>query len=156
VPGGYGYLHTTLTESLLDGLDEAHWRRSPAPGINPIAWLLWHMARGEDVGVNRLVTDGRQVLDDGGWLPRLGVARRDIGTGMTAEAVAAFSAWVDLAALRAYWDAVGTRTLTVVGALDRATLCARWRRQRCWPAMSMSWSGPTPARRAAGCSATWR
>jgi hypothetical protein len=26
VPGGYGYLHTTLTESLLGGLDEARWQ----------------------------------------------------------------------------------------------------------------------------------
>jgi len=36
--------------------------------VNPIAWLLWHAARVEDVGVNRFITDGRQVLDTGAWL----------------------------------------------------------------------------------------
>jgi hypothetical protein len=64
-PGGYGAIHTTLTDALLQDLDAAQLRRCPAPGVNAIAWLLWHMARCEDVGVNRLVSDGRQVLDDG-------------------------------------------------------------------------------------------
>jgi hypothetical protein len=52
----------------------------------------------------------------------LGVARRDIGTGMRATAVAASSAAVDLGSLRAYWEAVGARTVVVVGGLDRAAL----------------------------------
>lgn len=119
----YADLHGLLIDDLLKGLSEAQLRGRPAPGVNPIAWLLWHMARIEDVGVNRFFVDGAQVLD-GGWPARLGVARRDVGTGMTDAEVDEMTAGVDLAALRAYWDAVTARTLEVVDAQKGSDLDA--------------------------------
>jgi DinB family protein len=112
----YETLHRTLLDDLLKGLTEAQVRSRPHAGVNTIAWLIWHAARVEDVGVNRFVVDGTQVLDDG-WHARLGVDRRDVGTGMTDAEVDALSARVDLAALRAYWEALTRRTLEVVGTL---------------------------------------
>jgi hypothetical protein len=112
----YETLHRTLLDDLLKGLTEAQVRGRPQPGVNTIAWLLWHAARIEDVGVNRFVVDRRQVLDDG-WLARLDVGRRDVGTGMSDAEVDALSARVDLAALRGYWDALTRRTLEVVATL---------------------------------------
>ena len=94
----YDNVHTVMTSRLLDGLTDEQLRQRPH-GVNSIAWLLWHLARCEDVGVNRLVVDRPQLLDDEGWLARLGVPRRDIGTGMTSDEL---SARVDLAALRDY------------------------------------------------------
>jgi len=41
-------------ELLLSGLTEHQMRHSPHPPLNPIAWVLWHLARSEDVGVNRV------------------------------------------------------------------------------------------------------
>ncbi len=101
----------------MDGLTEQQIRVAPHPGVNTIAWLIWHVARVEDVGVNRLVVDDRQVFDRGGWAPRLNVARRDFGTGMTPGEVHEMSARIDLDALRAYWEAVGRRTEEVVAGL---------------------------------------
>ena len=112
----YETLHRTLFDDLLKGLTEAQVRGRPHAGVNTIAWLIWHAARVEDVGVNRFVVDGTQVLD-AGWLARLGVDRRDVGTGMTDAEVDALSARVDLAALRAYWEALTRRTLEVVETL---------------------------------------
>lgn len=112
----YETLHRTLLDDLLKGLTEAQVRRRPHSGVNTIAWLIWHAARVEDVGVNRFIVDGAQVLDDG-WLARLGIARRDVGTGMTDAEVDALSAGVDLTALRGYWDALTRRTLDVVAKL---------------------------------------
>jgi hypothetical protein len=100
----------------LAGLTEAEMRLRPLPGVNSIVWLLWHMARTEDVSTNLVVADGRQVLDDD-WLRRLGVAWRHIGTGMTDDEVAAFTRAADVAAVGAYRDAVGRRTREVVGTL---------------------------------------
>lgn len=57
-----------------------------------------------------------QVLD-ADWRAALGVDRRDVGTGMTDTEVDALSARVDLAALRAYWEALTRRTLEVVETL---------------------------------------
>jgi DinB superfamily len=100
----------------LAGLTEAEMRLRPLPGVNSIVWLLWHMARTEDVSTNLVVADGRQVLDDA-WLRRLGVPWRHIGTGMTDGEVSELSRTADVAAVRAYRDAVARRTREVVGTL---------------------------------------
>jgi len=111
----YGDLHRLLIDDLLKGLSDSQVRGRPTAGVNTIAWLLWHMARIEDVGVNRFFVDGVQVLD-GGWPARLGVDRRDVGTGMSDAEVDELSARIDLAALRGYWDEITARTLAVVDA----------------------------------------
>lgn len=112
----YDALHRTLLDDLLKGLTEAQVRGRPHAGVNTIAWLIWHAARVEDVGVHRFIVDGTQVLDDG-WLGRLGVGRRDVGTGMSDAEVDALSSRIDVAALRGYWDALTRRTLEVVETL---------------------------------------
>ena len=89
--GRYGDLHTGLVDGLLAKLPEAHLRTRPHPGVNTVAWLLWHSARIEDVAVNRFLADRPQVLDDG-WFERLTVARRDVGTGMSDAEVDELSA----------------------------------------------------------------
>ena len=60
---------------------EAHWRARPH-GLNSIAWLVWHVARCEDGGLNRLVIDRPQVLDDptARWMERMRVPLRHHGT----------------------------------------------------------------------------
>ena len=120
----YDNVHPQVAERVRAGLGEAQLRGRPHPRVNTVAWQVWHMARCEDVGVNRLVADRGQVLDEEGWLPRLGVARRDIGTGMTDPEVDALSAGLDLGALFAYWAAVSRRTLAVVAALRPEALDA--------------------------------
>jgi hypothetical protein len=120
----YDGVHGRFTDDLLAGLTDAQLRGRPHPAVNTIGWLLWHMARAEDVGVNRLVGDRGQVFDDEGWGTRLGFARRDIGTGMTDADVDDLSRRVDLDGLRHYWAAVGRRTLVVVGGLGADDLDA--------------------------------
>ena len=112
----YGDLHRGLIGDLLGKLSEAQVRGRPHPGVNTVAWLLWHTARVEDVGVNRFIADRPQALEDG-WLDRLGIPRRDVGTGMNDAEVDDLSARIDLQALRGYWAAVTQRTLAVVETL---------------------------------------
>lgn len=86
-------------------------------GLNSIAWILWHVARTEDVAANVVIAGRRQVLDEDDWPSRLRVTRRDIGTGMTPEQVGELSAAVDIPSVRAYRLAVGRRTREIVTAL---------------------------------------
>jgi len=116
----YGDLHQGLVEGLLTSLPEAQLRERPHPGVNTNAWLLWHSARIEDLAVNRFLADSPQVLDE--WRDRLGVARVDVGTGMTDAEVDELSARIDLPALRGYWDAVTARTLGLTGLLRSSEL----------------------------------
>jgi hypothetical protein len=106
-------------DRVLGGLTEADLRARPAEGVNSIVWLLWHMARTEDASVNLVVAHRPQVLDDD-WVHRLGVPWRHIGTGMTDDEVSELTRQVDVAAVRAYRDAVGRRTREVVRALAPA------------------------------------
>ncbi|MBZ0268459.1 DinB family protein [bacterium] len=110
---------------LLDGMSNAQQRRSPHAAVNPIAWLLWHIARCEDVAVQRLLADRPQVLDDGAWPARLAWDGRHVGTGMTREEVAEFCACVDLPALAAYRAAVTEATEAVVRELPSAALAGK-------------------------------
>ena len=51
----YEQIHRQIPAELLDGLPEGQVRGRAHPGVNTIAWLVWHMARIEDVGANRFV-----------------------------------------------------------------------------------------------------
>ena len=97
-------------------LSDEQMRARPGPGLNSPVWLLWHMARTEDVAVNLVVAGGDQVLDDE-WVRRMNVRWRIIGTGMTEDEVADMTAHADVAAVRAYRSAVGRRTREAVQAL---------------------------------------
>lgn len=113
----YREFRRSMFDELTKGLSDAQVRGRPHRCVNSIAWLLWHAARVEDVGMNRFVVDGRQVLDAGGWLDQMKVARRDVGTGMTDAEVDTLDAAIDLVALRGYCDAVMAGTLAIVEQL---------------------------------------
>src|SRR5687767_871185 len=97
----YEVLHGRMTQALLADLSEEQFRARPH-GLNSIAWLLWHAARVEDVGVNRFAMDRQQVFDDG-WGVKIGWSRRDVGTGMLSDEVDALSCAVSMAAVLQYW-----------------------------------------------------
>ena len=75
----YAQFHRPMWDQLTDGLSERELRARPHPRANTIVWLVWHNARIEDLGVNRFVVDGRQVMDRNDWAARMGVTRRDVG-----------------------------------------------------------------------------
>ena len=116
----YAEVHKGLVDGLFGSLSEAQLRARPHPGVNTVAWLLWHSARIEDVALNRFLSDRQQVLGD--WLERLKVPRRDVGTGMSDAEVDELSTRLDLEALRGYLDAVTSRTLVVVETLRGSDL----------------------------------
>ncbi|HEX9125694.1 MAG TPA: DinB family protein [Methylomirabilota bacterium] len=118
----YGEVHTGLVDGLFGSLSDAQLRARPHPGVNTVAWLLWHSARIEDVAVNRFLADRPQVLEE--WLGPLSVLRRDVGTGMSDAEVDDFSARIDLQALRGYLGAVTGRTLAMVETLRGSDLDA--------------------------------
>jgi DinB superfamily len=65
-----------LEDGLLGPLSEDQIRAAAAPGANSIAWLLWHMARSEDIGVNLFVAGRPQVIEDSDWARRLNISDR--------------------------------------------------------------------------------
>jgi hypothetical protein len=115
----YDAIHGQFVDDLFAGATDAQLRQRPH-GLNSVVWLVWHAIRVEDAAVSRFVADHPQVLEEGDWRRRLGVERRDVGSGMTGDDVAALSARVDVAALRDYVRAVAERTRSVTRDLAPA------------------------------------
>ena len=104
----------SAAERALGGVSDDQMRVRPREDLNSIAWILWHIARAEDIILNPVLAGRAQVLDDG-WAKRLGIARRDFGIGMTSAEVTELTRQIDVGALREYRDAVGRRTRDVIG-----------------------------------------
>lgn len=100
-------------------LSDDQMRVRPREDLNSLAWIMWHIARAEDIMLNPVLHNRDQVLDDA-WLKRLGITRRDFGIGMKSDEVTALTKAIDIGALREYRDAVGRRTRELVGAYKDA------------------------------------
>jgi hypothetical protein len=107
----------SAAERAFGGLNDEQMRVRPREDLNSLAWLLWHVARAEDIFINPVLAGRPQVFDDG-WAGKLGIARRDFGIGMTTDEVSALTRQIDLAALRDYRDAVGRRTREFAEGFD--------------------------------------
>jgi hypothetical protein len=104
----------SAAERTFAGLSDDQMRVRPREDLNSLAWLMWHIARAEDIFLNPVLTGHAQVFDDG-WTRRLGITRLDFGIGMTSPEVTELSRQIDVGALREYRDAVGRRTREAVG-----------------------------------------
>jgi len=119
----YDTVRAIVNDMFLRGLDDDQLRHQPKEGLNSIAWYLWHTSRWQDFANTLIQENRRQVLDDS-WLTRLNVSRRDVGTGMTREECTTFNQSVDVAALKAYWDAVGDAVRSVARSVSTEELSA--------------------------------
>ena len=105
----------SASERTFTGLTDEQMRVRPREDLNSLAWLLWHIARAEDIFINTILGARTQLFDDESWAKRLAITRRDFGIGMTSAEVTELTRQIDLGALREYRDAVGKRTREVVG-----------------------------------------
>jgi len=112
----------SFEDEVLSDLDDAQVRRIPQNCEHSIAWLIWHIARIEDVAMNMLVAGEPQILHQGMWFERMKVTARDTGNVMAEEGVADLSNTVDLEELRGYRVAVGRRTREIVNQLSAEDL----------------------------------
>jgi len=104
----------SFQDQVLSGLTDAQMRYIPKSGSHSVAWMIWHIARIEDVTMNVLLADSPEVLRSGNWLNRLGITCVDVGNEMPIEEMVALSETINLKALLAYRLAVGKRTRQLV------------------------------------------
>jgi hypothetical protein len=118
----YDPLWHSYLNPVWERLDEAQLRCQPGPTVNSVVWNLWHVARAEDAGINRFVSDRPQVLDDEQWLDQLGIDVRHQGTGQTSAEATDIATKVNLRALRGYSKAVERRTRAIIDSVDPIVL----------------------------------
>jgi hypothetical protein len=101
-----------------DDLPEQAARCIPHGCDHSIAWMIWHIARIEDMTVNVLAAREAQVFFTENWGSRLNLDQHDTGNTLTPASIADLSTAVDLSELRAYRTAVGLRTRQVITQLS--------------------------------------
>jgi hypothetical protein len=116
---------STLDDEALSGLSEAAFRTIPPGCEHSIAWILWHMARIEDVTMNILLMNKKQVFTTSKWQEKLNISVSDTGNLMPPKKTVQLGKQIDIAALKKYRDAVGKRTRKNVQAFDPA----QWKRK---------------------------
>jgi len=97
-------------------------KERPGGEGNSIAWVMWHMARTEDVIINAMILGEPQLLDSGGWSAKIGIDDQRIGTGFDDNEVEDFCRVVDVKTLDLYWQAVAESTTTWLKSIDPARL----------------------------------
>jgi len=106
-----------LARGAVDGLDLDRLTQRPSPDANPIAWLVWHLARVQDDHVAELL-DADQLWVGGDWARRFGVEPdpANTGYGHSADEVATVRP-ESPEVLLDYLEAVDDRTRTMLEGL---------------------------------------
>jgi hypothetical protein len=79
----YDVLYDFWLDVVWKSVTENLMRQRPHPRTNSIAWNLWHIARVEDAGINRFISDRPQVLDEGNWMQKMNIPWRHHGSEMS-------------------------------------------------------------------------
>jgi len=98
-------------------LTPAELAARPLPGVNPIAFLLWHMARSQDWAVNTAILDRVEVIMREPWIAGA-LAVPGIGTGFELDEAARVAARFELHDLLEYVDAVHRDTVAWLHTVD--------------------------------------
>jgi hypothetical protein len=111
-----------LAREAVDGLDVENLIKSPAPGTNPIAWLVWHATRVQDHHVSELL-NADQVWVTGNWAREFGLDPdpNNTGYGHSATDVAAVRP-ERAGALLDYLEAVDRRTRDLLATVTPTDL----------------------------------
>lgn len=117
----YGRL-PDLVAGAIEGLSPEQLRQAPAPGSNPVGWLVWHLTRLQDHHVSDVLGE-EQLWVRGPWAERCGLTADpdDTGFGHGPEQIARVRP-EDGGVLLDYHRAVVDRTLAYVRGLGPADL----------------------------------
>lgn len=104
----------SFEDELWQGLTESDFRAIPPGGEHSVAWMLFHIARIEDITMNLLIAGTPQLYLKEGWARKLKSTIPHSANKMDNESIAQLSATVDMKALRDYRIAVGQRTRAII------------------------------------------
>jgi hypothetical protein len=109
----------SFADEVWQDASEATIRCLPPKFEHSIAWLIWHIARIEDMTMNVLVAGKPQIFHQRDWLTKLKIEFRHTGNVvMDTDDVIALSNAIDIEALKTYRREVGRATREAVKALQ--------------------------------------
>src|SRR5574341_57048 len=119
----------SFEDEVLNDMSEEQFRCIPRNGEHSIAWIIYHIARIEDIAMNMLVAGAAQLFTKDKWAKKMKVAIVHSANRMDKASVSTLTASINIDALRAYRQAVGRRTREVVKNLKSKELHRKVDRQ---------------------------
>jgi hypothetical protein len=111
-------LHS-FADEVWDGATETIIRCVPPKFEHSIAWIIWHVARIEDMTMNALMAGKTQIFFQDDWFKKLNITEAHSGNVVMDDAdVTTLSQAIDIQALKTYRLAVGRATREEVTALE--------------------------------------
>ncbi len=107
----------SFEDEVLGEMNDTNLRAIPPGGEHSIAWILWHLARCEDLTMNMLVGGIDQVYARQVWRDQLRTPIDHTGNAISVDEIMRFSQAIDLNSLKAYRLAVGESTRRVANQL---------------------------------------
>ena len=116
--------HGTISfeDEVLIDMSDVQIREMPDRMDHSIAWIIWHLARVEDVTMNMLVAGKEQLFSRDGWKRKLGISALHTGNAMPRSDIADLSKMINIDNLRNYRVAVGRQTEKIAKQLDPGEL----------------------------------
>lgn len=104
-------------DSLLSDLSRNEYNIMPTSKDETIAWVLWHIARIEDLTMGILAANGEQLFNDE-WKSALCSPITDTGNALSDDEIIELSRCLNIEKLIAYRNAVGKKTRDIVNSLS--------------------------------------
>jgi uncharacterized damage-inducible protein DinB len=108
-------------EESIKNLSEEELVFSPKAHSNSIIFLMWHLARVEDMWINRIIMGTKEIYESDGWYKKFRTVTQDNGIGFDQSKLAAWPA-PKLALLQQYAAAVRAKTQDFLTSQDDKSL----------------------------------
>jgi hypothetical protein len=112
----------SFEDEVINDMADYQLRCVPDRMDHSIIWIIWHLARIEDVTMNMLVAGRKQVFETGNWSGRLNSSLIHTGNAMSKEEIIKLSYEINIDQLKKYRLAVGRQTEKIVKQLDSAEI----------------------------------
>ena len=118
----------TFEDELWENLDEETIRTATNEKGRTIVYGIWHSTRIEDITMNILVADFKQVFEED-WLQKIHSSIKNTGNALTKEEILEFSKDININQLKEYRIAVGRKTREIINNLNRTDLKRKMKKE---------------------------
>ena len=109
-----------LTEALKE-LTEEDLTWSPKAGCNSIIFILWHLARAEDILITSILRNSKEVYESEGWQERLGTPVKESGFQYNTTQLQSWP-MPKVEIVQRYASSVREKTIALLSSLDGTKL----------------------------------
>jgi hypothetical protein len=115
----------SYADEVFGNLSADQMRYLPEQENHSLVWILWHIARIEDVTMKVLAAGAVQTYQKDGWKEKLASPIDHVGNDISRKDLESLTEQVDIKALFSYRNAVGRGTRDLVAGLEWEMLTAQ-------------------------------